>query len=418
MTAPTVAALSDFCLAALLRCHKSSHGEGWQSADPRARIQEREELLLRWALSNDVRDLAARVASHPRDIRSAIAFETETYAGQIPGAVDARATLFEQERTGDPTLFVVSEPSLSPLTRRNHVLAWVLREAELMTLTAIRRHELGPKQEWIHERARQFDLARRSRLLREVMLSPSGRRRPSSADVRDASKSITIIYRLAAKALIAFESIEAMDPEAIREVLSSTLMARLDEWQTLELATGLAAAEALASATGELARWKGSIAGGAEIASIGRYSIRWQKVLPKRDDDQLDASELIARRAAQALDATLGSARADITIHDTASGKDVAHFECKWFGSPSSATSAITGAIAQLVRYCRDSRPSSIPEAEAMLRNCSVVCSDLYGFEPSVDGSLPVGLTDFQGMASGALSEWALRLHLDGGVVD
>jgi hypothetical protein len=411
LTIPSVAAISDFCLAALLRCHKSAHGAGWASADPRARIEEREELLLRWALSNDLRDLAARVASHPRDIRSAIAFETETYAGQIPGAVDARATLFEQERTGDPTLFVVSEPSLSPLTRRNHVLAWVLREAQSMTLAAIRRHVLGPKQEWIHERARQLDHATRSKLLREVMLSPSGRRRPSSADIRDASKSMSLIYRLAAKAMLAFESIEAMDPEAIRQVLSVTLVAQLEEWQKLELATALAAAEALATATGERPRWKGSIAGGSEIVAIGRYSIRWQNALPKRSDAQLDPSELLARHAAQALDAILGMARTDLTVRDTATGNDVSHLECKWFGSPSSATSAITDAVSQLVRYCRDSRPTNIAEAAEMLVDCMVVCSDLAGFAPSVDGATPIGLTDFDGLANNNLIGWAHRLH-------
>jgi hypothetical protein len=411
LTIPSVTTISDFCLAALLRCHKSAHGPGWASSDPRARIEEREELLLRWALSDDLRNLAERVASHPRDIRSAIAFETETYLGQIPGAVDARATLFEQERTGDPTLFVVSEPSLSPVTRRNHVLAWVLREAQSMILTSIRRHALGPKQEWIHEHARILDQATRSKLLREVMLSPSGRRRPSSADIRDASKSLSLIYRLAARSMVAFESLEAMDPAAIRDILSNTLIAQLEEWQKLELATALAAAEALETATGERPRWKGSITGGSEIVAIGQYSIRWQNALPKRNDTQLDPSELLARQASEALDAILGMARTDLTIRDTTTGTEVAHMECKWFSSPSSATSAITDAVSQLVRYCRDSRPLSIPDAADMLANCMVVCSDLSGFAPSINGADPVGLTDFDGLANNSFVGWAHRLH-------
>lgn len=412
MTTPSVAALSDFCLAALLRCHKSTQGSGWDALNPRMRIEEREELLLRWALSDDVRELAARVASRPRELRSAIAFETETYAGHIPGAVDARATLFEQERSGDPTLFVVSEPALSPLTRRNHVLAWVLREAESRILAAIRRHALGPKQDWIHERARQLDLALRSKLLREVLRSPAGRRRPNSSDLRDAAKSMSVLYRDAARAMAAFESLEALDAEAIRALLSTTLVAQLEEWQKLELAASLAAAEALAKATGEPARWKGSIAGGAEIVAVGRYSILWQNALPKRSKAQLDPSELLAREAAEALDAVFGLARTDVTVRDTKEGKDLAHLECKWFSSPSSATSAITDAVSQLVRYCRDSRPASLPEAKDLLKHCVIVCAELSGFVEAVQGAHPVGLTDFEGLTRGALAGWASRLHL------
>jgi hypothetical protein len=220
-----------------------------------------------------------------------------------------------------------------------------------------------------------------------------------------------LIYRLAAKAMLAFESIEAMDPEAIRKVLSTTLVAQLEEWQKLELATALAAAEALATATGERPRWKGSIAGGSEIVAIGRYSIRWQNALPKRSDAQLDPSELLARHAAQALDAIFGMARTDLTVRDTATENEVSHLECKWFGSPSSATSAITDAVSQLVRYCRDSRPTSIADAADMLTDCVVVCSGLAGFAPSVDGATPVGLTDFDGLANNSLVGWAHRLH-------
>jgi len=247
---------------------------------PRSAIEDREELLLRWALSDDVRRIAEHVTSRPRDIRSAIAFETQTYSGHIPGAVDARSTLFEQELTSNPTLFVVSEPSVSPLTRRNHVLAWVLREAESLIFSAIRRHKLGPDQEWIHGRAALIEQATRSKLLREVMLSPSGRRRPGGAEIRDARKSLSPLYRVAADAVLLFEGIERLETEALKVLLSGTMIVQLEDWQKLELAAGLAMAEALSIACGERMHWKGSIAGGTEIASVGRYRIHWQNALP------------------------------------------------------------------------------------------------------------------------------------------
>ena len=411
MSIPSSEQLSDYCLSALLRCFRSPQGQGWQSQSPRAKIEDREELLLRWALSDDVRKIAEHVVARPRDIRSAIAFETQTYSGHIPGAVDARATLFEQELTGDPTLFVVSEPSISPLTRRNHVLAWVLREAESMILSAIRRHKLGPDQEWIHNRVALIEQATRSRMLREVMLSPSGRRRPGGAEIRDARKSLSALYRLSADAMLSYEDIERFDPAAIKALLSSTLIAQLDDWQKLELSTGLAMAESLSAVSGAPMRWKGSIAGGSEIASVGRYCVHWQLTLPKRAVAQLDASEIMVRNAAEALDAGLGASRTDISVIDEQTGTVVSHLECKSFGSTNSANSAITDAIEQLVRYCRDSRPANVAAAEAMLEDCAAVISSLCGFEESIDGTKPVGLTDFAGLAGGSLIPLAQRIH-------
>lgn len=366
---------------------------------------------MRWALSDGVRRLAEHVVANPREIRSSIAFETQTHSGQIPGVVDARATLSKQELSGDSTLFVVSEPALSMLTRRNHILAWVLREAEALTLSAIRRHRLGPDQDWIHARVGLLERAARTRMLRDVMLSPVGRRRPGSAAIRDARKGMSTLYRMAADAMLLFEGIERMDEAAIRTILSNTLVAQLEDWQKLELATALSAAEALAQTTGERVRWKGSIAGGSEVAAVGRYKVRWQNALPKRAIEHLDASEAMIRDAAEALRAGMGLARADISIRHADTGLDVAHFECKWFGSPLSVSSAIVDALSQIVRYCRDSRPGSVEQAQAMLRDCAVVCAGLSGFQEAMDGSTPVGLTDFSGLASGALSGWATRLH-------
>lgn len=411
MKIPTSDMLSDYCLSALLRCHCAQHDQGWQSQTPRAMIEDREELLLRWALSDDLRRIAEHVVARPRDIRSAIAFETQTYSGHIPGAVNARDTLYAQELTGNPTLFVVSEPSASPITRRNHVLAWILREAESLILSAMRRHKLGPDQEWIHSHAALIEQATRSKVLREVMLSPAGRRRPGGAEIRDARKSLSPLYRMAANAMLTFEGIERFEPEAIKALLSSTLMAQLEDWQKLELSAGLAIAEALATSSGTPLRWKGSIAGGSEIASVGRYRIHWQKSLPRRPEAQLDASEIMVRKTAEALDAGIGLARTDISVIDDSNGTIVSHLECKWFGSPNSANAAITDAVAQLVRYCRDSRPTSVVDAESLLKDCFIVISSLSGFEASLAGAKPIGLTDFTGVTKGSLTQLATRIH-------
>ena len=72
--------------------------------------------------------------------------------------------------------------------------------------------------------------------------------------------------------------------------------------------------------------------------------------------------------------------------------------------------------MAQLVRYCRDSRPASIAEAGDLLRDSAVVCASLSEFAERIDGAGPVGLTDFAGLFGGSLNGWATRLHLKPGV--
>lgn len=411
MTNPTPETLSDYCLAALLRLHRASHGPGWTSRDPNVGFEEMEEILLRWALSDQIKNLAATVAAQPRSIRSAIAFETRTCLGEITGSVDARATLLKQSLSGDPTLFVVSEPSVSPLSRRNHVLAWTLREAEALVLAGMRRHKLGAEQEWIHARSGLLESALRIRSIREVAHSPMGLRRPGASAIRDARKSLSPLYRIAAEAFLDREAIERMEPDALRRLFSSTLLAMLEDWQKLELAAALAAGLALSEVVGQPLKWKGSIAGGGEIASVGQYLIRWQNALPRRADCDLEPSELLSRKAAESLSARLGLSRADVSIRDSRNNCDIAHIECKWFSSPLSASQAISEAIGQLVRYARDSRKGNLAEAEALLLDSVIVCSSLSDFEPSFDGSKPVGLVDFEGLRGGVLRSWADRLH-------
>lgn len=411
MSIPSSADLSDFCLAALLRCHRSPQGAGWNSISPRASFADREELLLRWALSKEVEGIAKGVIENPRAIRSAIAFETQTNSGFISGAVDARATLLAQQLATDPTLFVCSEPMVSPLTRRNQVLAWVLHEAESLIISAIRRHKLGPEQEWIHTRLGLMEQSLRSPLLREVLRSPLGRKQPNASALRDCMKSMGALYRAAAQATLLYESVERLEEQALRALLSSTLVANLEDWQRLELSAALAAGDALAQVSGHPARWKGSIAGGSEVITVGPYRVKWQNALKKRSDEQLDPSELLARLAADALGAGIGLARADVSVVDARSSQDIGHLECKWFGSVDGANGAIAEAITQLVRYCRDSRPGSPDEAKLLLADSAVIVGNLAGFDESLDGAKPTGLADFSGLSQGRLRAWAQRIH-------
>lgn len=411
MSQPTVEQVADFCLALMLRAYSARHGPGWSSLDPRAGIEDREELLVRWALSNQVRQIAETAVLNPRAIHSCIAFETNTVSGVISGSVDARATLLEQQIRGDSTLFVVTEPAVSRITRRNHVLAWVLREAETLIRAAIRRHSLGPENEWIHNHIHLLEKALLSPPLKDLLYAKLDRRRPGSAAIRDAGKSVAMLYKLSAQAAIAYDEIEQFRPDAIRQILADTIMSQFEPWQKLELATAISASVALSKASGYPIRWTGSVSGGGQIVAVGPYQVHWQYALPQRHFDLLDPSEQMVRTCAESLRSGYGLSRSDVTIRDGRSGADLAHLECKWCSSEFSVPQAISEALSQTVRYCRDSKPDSLDEARELLHECVIVCSQLGGFQSSVDGSRDIGLVAFSDLANNSLDVWADRLH-------
>jgi len=98
-------------------------------------------------------------------------------------------------------------------------------------------------------------------------------------------------------------------------------------------------------------------------------------------------------------------------------GKEIAHCECKWFESETSAPSAVSDACVRITRYAMDSRPNSLGEAESVLQDSLVVVASRGKFAERVDGSGPVGFTDFDGLESGSLEKWAAALALRHGPV-
>lgn len=404
---PSSTDLADFAISAIARCYRRNAENGWRPSNPRLTSGDVEALRLMWALSGDVASIASRVAEKPRSLAGGMTAETVVESGQISGSVDARATLLEQMRTADASRYVVDVPVVSHATNRNHVLAWVLREAGRLALSLTKQPHLSPDFEWIHARTLVLELALRTRVLREVLQSPLGRLRPRAAALRDCKKSVNVLYRTAARAFETLAAIEVLDAEATSRVVSDALVSRLENWQKLELCATVAAAEALQLATGKPLAWKSSFSTKPTL-QVGDFSIVWQYTVPSREDSALDPSERLVRNLLRALGASAGASRADVTIRHKEA--DVCHLECKWFESPNSVTAAIVDATEQLVRYCRDSRPTSIAEAETMLRNSVIVCASTESFSPTIDGQAGVNLLDFRGLAEGALTGWAARV--------
>ena len=399
--------LADFAVSGIARCYRRVSEAGWNAVQPKTSDADIDALRLMWALSNDVASIARRVAENPRALAGGMTTETIVETGRISGSVNARSTLLEQLVTSDPTRYVVDVPAVSHATRRNHVLAWVLREAERLALSLVRQPNLTPEFEWIHSRAALLELALRTKVLRDILHSTLGRIRPNAAAIRDCKKSLNSMYRTAARAFETLAAVEMQDAEAVSRVVSDTLVSRLENWQKLELCAVVAAAEALQLATGKPVIWKNSFTNKPAV-QVGDFLVTWQYTVPARDEAQLDPSEKLVRTLLSALGATVGASRADVTVRHQE--LDVSHIECKWFESPGAVASAIVDATEQLVRYARDSRPTSITEAETMLRDCIIVCASTETFASTVDGHSGINFLDFRGLADGALADWATRL--------
>jgi hypothetical protein len=378
---------------------------------PLASHRDREELLVRWALSETIEELAMLVVGNPRLIHSAINEETVTNSGVISGSVDARATLLEQQLRGDPTIFVVTEPCISKISRRNHVLAWVLRQAETLIRASVRRHKINSDLDWIHKHLSLIETALSINPLREILYARLDKRRPGSASIRDAAKAVSPLYLLAAKAAQEYEEVESLNQETLGRILREAYITQYEQWELLEIATALAAAEAFAAVLMEPVNLSLSIQKSGVVANVGPYEIRLQTSLPLRNYHLLDPSEKIVRECAESIDASLGRSRADVTVRMSGSNLEVAHLECKWCSSENSISTVISNALNQLVRYCRDTRPNSIDEAKSLLSDCVVVCSQIGSFKPQIGEESIVGLVGFEDLLNGKLVDWAKKIH-------
>lgn len=411
MTVPQRAEMNDYCANALLGRFRKNSQAGCQFERPRVDRRDIEDLLCRWALSDDVGKLALHLLEYPRDARSSIDFVETITQGEIIGTIDARATMAEQTRNGDSTLFVVQEPSSSYANGPNHLIAWTLREAEGTLVALLRRERPSPDLAWIYERAQLLERALRNHMLREALIYPQAKSRPGLSALRSAARSRAAIYRLALTAFEKYERVEALEQVAIRDLLQQTLLAPLENWQILELSTALSAAEALADASGVVAAFRFSVGSDRVVAEAGKFEVHWQRALKPRGAEKLDPCEALAKRLAQSIGADTASSRVDVSIVDRSSGNEVAHCECKWFESETSAASAVSDACVQITRYAMDSRPDSIGEAENMLKDCLVVVASRAKFSECVDGNGPVGFTDFAGLINrDTLANWAAAL--------
>lgn len=407
MTIPQRSRLNDFCSKGLLRKYRGEVVNNGDFLEPKLSSEDIEDLRIRWALSSTVGELATYILDYPRVIQSSLNYLETLSVGEVLGAIDARSTVMEQTLRADPSVFVALDASASYENGPNHLVAWVIREAEEAVMALLRRLQNKNEFLWVHERAQLLDMALRNQTLHDVSLATIGWKRPGLAARRSASRSNSILYRLALKAYESYEGIESLDADVLGKLMRDTFLAPLEDWRLLELSTALAVSEALANECQVKEELRLSTLQEQLVSEVGPFQVIWQRSLPSRNVAALDKSEALAKEVAQSIGTDIASSRVDVCVVHRDSKKELAHFECKWFENERSARSAISDAAMQVTRYARDSRPSSIDDARALLQDSIIVVSTRGKYTTNTNGDSTIGFTDFEGLESGDLRRWA-----------
>lgn len=405
----TEAAIDDFVIGVLLRYFRAGVAVVPGAVAGVRRLDDLDHVRMRWAVSAPVRALVRRLVSHPHELRSVLVTAPRTDDGRVRGRLDARATLVRRLVTGHPTLTVGHEPVRNFASGPNRVLLWVLgaarRDAARFAALA---PEGSPQRPRAVEVSGELEAIARSAHVRAASTAFLDGRRPGAAAIAEASRSRLPLYVAAAEAYRVLFKAEAGDPEALRAVLTDTLVGPTEAWRRFELAVALAAAEALGGALGARPAL-GLLAGGDRlVARVGRLSVHWQSLTKAYQAPLPEPSEVAVAAILNTYGFRASSDRPDVVVLDDESGRAVAVLEAKFFASGDGAD-AFRDAVSQIVRYARGySGPGSL---DGLLGTSVVALVDMGALAPLPAPHPPdvPWLVDLAGLTQRGLGDWAAR---------
>ena len=410
--------VTQLCISGIVRCLRSNVVSGAFYSDKFSMISLNLELLkYYWALSDGIEEIAKTVVHNPRRLTTDIDYEEVEQSGIITGSINAGATMIAQARTLNPALFIVLEPLTTSHSLPNQLVSWVLSEAFQILFSARKSYPRLNEFDWFNNKIVLLEQALRNEMLREVLINPSSQKRPNGAVLRSSSKAKLPIYQKAIEVFYQYDQLENGDLNAIIDCLSQTLLAKLEYWQMLELASALMAANALSMECNSPIHLTFPIVPGHPVAKTGDFEIYWQFPINHRSDEYLDPSELWSRQIAKSIGFQPSDGRADVVV--LFNQKIVAIFECKYFETESTLTQSVLDACNQIVRYARDAYPNSDTLSRQLLNNSCIIVSD-KGFKKEkrnndkheIDASdITVHYTDIEGLTAGDLNEWAKSLR-------
>lgn len=346
--------LDDFAARMLLRYFRSARSANLTG--PRlSQTDDVEILRYHWAVSRPVSDLCSHLALNRHEVQSALGETIRIDDAMVRGRIEARRSVIERALSGHPTRVVFAQPLRVYTSGPNHVLVWVLQRANILLTRFM--EEVGAASDYaslISDSAKLIGTVRRISSVAQAMHETNASQRPSLQSLAQAASSRKKLYRLAYVALRSLQKIEDGDPEAIVEMLRTTLLGPLHDWQTFELALALGMATALANRTSQPLRLLPISPGSAKaVILVGTNKIFWQSRTASYSEPVAEPSEVIVDRILAAYGIAAGGDRPDIVLVRE-DGAVVAVAEAKYFTNEmESWRNAFRSAAVQVVRYGR-----------------------------------------------------------------
>ncbi|MEQ9899889.1 hypothetical protein ABRP59_09665 [Pectobacterium punjabense] len=379
--------VSSYCLSVVLDSYKQLAPRGRLLATIEAQA-ERDTLLLAWAMSNEVYEIAQYSLGRISGIRHRKILETQVCFGQTTGSIVAHETLQQQHLTTDSSLFVINE--LVPCNKSqmmHYVVAQVLKLARDEILKSLQSDQIYDKRPLEERLSTQQSALAMPALKGAISVT---RRRLLLRDIvtRFANRSIAGLHSKAANSLRVYEGLRYLAPFALRRILADTLFDRIGNQRLLELASGLALAEALSIACGHPLVWNSSIAADGIIAKIGPFAVGWH----------------------EPIDFNAAEKQSMVSTNDTRTGSCLSFIKCANSPGPTFENEAIRLATESLVAACRQESNKGPRFEETPLVNCAVVMRHLFNFAQKTSTTDKMVITEFDKMTSGRFLELAHRV--------
>lgn len=389
MSIEDIDSVSGFSLGIVLASYERLAPRGRLLNTDHARVQ-RDALLLAWATSNDIFEIAKGAICHRWGMHQSESLESVVQFGQISGSIDARETLLQQHLTADLSLFVINEvvPSKESLDRRK-VVAWALKLARDEILKALDSNQcFNHTKQFLDERLAVQKTALATPMLKDSASGKLGRSLPGEAAINSARRSKSGLHPKAGDTLRIYEGLRRLAPFAVRRIVSQALIERLNNQRLLELAGGLAMAEALSIASGYPLKWNSDVAFDGVMAIVGPYAVGWHNPI-KIISDHFQAT---------------------VSTKDTRTATSISFIQCAVASEANHENETIRLATESLVSLCRNESKKGPGFEETPLYNCAVVMRQLFVFRPVTTSPDQMIITEFEEMARGRLLELARRV--------
>lgn len=372
--------VSDFCSSLIVDNYKRLAPRGRLALTPEAQ-SERDKLLLAWAMSPGLLEVAIAALSKASGLCLTQTVSTAEEFGQFVGSINARETLFKQQLYADPSLFVVDEvvPSRMSLARQQVLSSAIGIATEVISNFLQSSH--GDSWPHVQKRLAVYRSALTLLELKQTIGSKPRRLHPREAEVRLALHGKNDHFKCAANSIRIYEGLLRLAPFALRQIVGVELLEVIGDQRALELACGLSLAEALSIASGHPVRWNLDYALDGIMASVGPLTVGWHKPLD------------------------LGATDAPLTIsaREKRSGDCISFIRCYDVQQSEAENQSIRHATEILVSSCRAESKKGPKFEETPLNNCVVVIRGLRTNEPAISSNDSPMLTDFDSLTRGRL---------------